>query len=231
MPLFLNRRHAGRLLAEQVKSASLGSNILVLVLPRGGAPVGFEVAQSLHAEMDVFLVRKLGVPGQQELAFGAIASGGVRVLNREVVDYFHLADQVIEEISARETVTLEAREQFYREGKPPSRIAGRIAVLVDDGLATGASMIAAVRAVRRQGARQTVVAVPVAAREACADLGKEADQVICAATPGPFSAVGAWYEDFTQVTDEEVRRLLEEIAQTARIENSPGRIQSSEGSL
>ncbi|MBV9758931.1 MAG: phosphoribosyltransferase [Acidobacteriaceae bacterium] len=236
MDPFLDRREAGRQLAAQVKSsiskAGLsGSDVLVLALPRGGAPVGIEVARALQAELDVFLVRKLGVPDQEELALGAIASGGVRVLNRQLIEELRLSSDVIEQVSAREQTVLEAREKIYREGRPRSEIAGRAVVLVDDGLATGASMLAAARAVRREGAGRVIVAVPVASREACSDLSLEVDQVICAATPHPFGAVGFWYRNFAPVTDDEVRGLLEENANRLRIENAAGRIQPSEGSL
>jgi putative phosphoribosyl transferase len=214
MSLFLNRRQAGRVLGEQVKRSLQEPNVLVLALPRGGVPVGFEVARALDAEMDIFMVRKLGVPGQEELAFGALASGGIRVLNYELIEHLHVSQAVIDQIAVREQAVLETRERGYLEGRTRSQIAGRSVVLVDDGLATGASMMAAVRAVKRQGAREVIVAVPVAARETCSGLEEEADRVICSATPYPFSAVGAWYEDFTQVADEEVRKLLEQGAPT-----------------
>lgn len=241
MPLFRNRHEAGQALAEKMradqvqaeqdKSGVSERDFLILVLPRGGAPVGFEVAQALHAEMDVFLVRKLGVPGQEELALGAIASGGIRVLNHELIEHLRLSDETIEQVSAREQAVLEARECIYRDARAPIPVQGRTAVLVDDGLATGATMIAAARAVRQQGAGKVIVAVPVAPREALKELRQEADGVICTATPHPFTAVGAWYEDFTQVTDEEVRRLLEEAAHSLRTENGLKCIQTYEGSL
>jgi putative phosphoribosyl transferase len=173
-------------------------------------PVGFEVACALHADLDVFLVRKLGVPGEEELAFGAIASGGVRVLNDELIDYLGLSAEIIDQITAREQRVLEAREQLYREGRPAISASGRSVLLVDDGLATGASMLAAARAMQPLRPRRVTIAVPLGARETCDQLRKEVDQVVCAATPRPFSAVGAWYEDFTQITDEEVRNLLRE---------------------
>jgi len=195
---------------------------LVLVLPRGGVPVGFEVAQALHAEMDVFLVRKLGVPGEEELAFGALASGGVRVLNHELIQYLRLSEETIQQVTAREERVLEARELLYREGRPPVPIEGRMVVLVDDGLATGASMLAAARALRPSGARKVIIAVPVAPRESCEELRREADQVICIATPHPFGAVGLWYEDFAQVTDAEVCKLLEQAARNTAEERASG---------
>ena len=210
-------------MAEQVKSAVQEPD-LVLVLPRGGVPVGFEVARALHAEMDVFLVRKLGVPGEEELALGALASGGLRVLNHELIQYLRLTEETIQQVTAREERVLEAREVLYREGRPPVPIKGRTVVLVDDGLATGASMLAAARALRPSGARKVVIAVPVAPRESCEELRREADQVICAATPHPFGAVGLWYENFAQVTDSEVRRLLEEAARQSAEERARGNI-------
>jgi putative phosphoribosyl transferase len=189
---------------------------VVLALPRGGVPVGFEVARALDADLDVFVVRKLGVPGEEELAFGAIASGGVRVLNPEVIGYLRLSTEIIDEVTAREQHLLEAREQLYREGRPAVTVSGRSVILVDDGLATGASMLAASRAMQPLGARRVTIAVPLGARETCNELRKEVDQVVCAATPRPFTAVGAWYEDFTQVTDEEVRTLLKEATSAHR---------------
>ena len=203
------------MLAARVTSAVHDPDVLVLVLPRGGVPVGLEVARALGAELDVFLVRKLGVPGEEELAFGALASGGVRVLNQELIDYLRISDAVIEEVTAREQRVLEERELLYREGRARLPMKGRTVLLVDDGLATGASMLAAARALRPSGAAKVVIAVPVAPPESCEDLRREADQVICAATPHPFGAVGLWYEDFSQVTDDQVRKLLETAAQMA----------------
>jgi putative phosphoribosyl transferase len=212
MSLFINRIEAGRALAERVKASVKDANILVLALPRGGVPVGFEVARALHADLDVFLVRKLGMPGEEELAIGAIASGGVRVLNHELIQYLRVPDSVIEELTEREQRELERRERLYRDDRPSLAVKDRTVVLVDDGLATGASMLAASRALRPQGARRIIVAVPVAAHQTCDELRKEVDEVICAATPHPFGAVGIWYEDFSQTTDDEVRELLEEAA-------------------
>lgn len=193
---------------------------MILVLPRGGVPVGFEVARELQAEMDVFLVRKLGVPGEEELALGAIASGGVRVLNQELIQYLRVPEETIEQVTAREERVLELRELLYREGRPPIPISNRTVVLVDDGLATGASMLAAARALRPRGARKVVIAVPVAPKESCEELEHEADQVICAAMPHPFNAVGIWYDDFAQVTDEEVCKLLQQAAQESAAERA-----------
>lgn len=212
IPLFRNRSEAGQALAGQLKAAVLDADPLILALPRGGVPVGFEAARALQAQMDLFLVRKLGAPGEEELAVGAIASGGVRVLNHELISYLRIAQEVIDQVTAREQAVLEAREKLYREGRPPIPISGRSVVLIDDGLATGASMLAAARALRPSGARKVTIAVPVAPRQSCDELQREADQVICLATPHPFGAVGIWYEDFAQVTDSEVRRLLEEAA-------------------
>jgi putative phosphoribosyl transferase len=212
MPLFRNRTEAGRVLAAQIKPSVVGADVLVLALPRGGVPVGFEVAQALNADLDIFLVRKLGMPGEEELAIGAIASGGVRVLNHELIHYLRVPQAVIDEITTRELAELERRERLYREGRPPRPVLNRTVVLVDDGLATGATMLAASRALRPQGARRIIVAVPVAARQTCDEFRKEVDEIICAATPPDFRAVGLWYEDFSQTTDEDVRRLLEQAA-------------------
>lgn len=181
---------------------------MVLALPRGGVPVGFEIARALGLELDVILVRKLGMPGDEELALGALASGGARVLNQDLIDYLRVPSSLLDEITEREQCELERREKLYREDRPPVSVNGRTVVLVDDGLATGASMLAASRSLRPQGAAHIIVAVPVAARQTCDDFRKEVDAVICAATPHPFGAVGIWYEDFTQITDDDVRKYL-----------------------
>ncbi len=217
MPLFQNRSEAGRVLAERVRPYVRDPDVLVLALPRGGVPVAFEVARALGAELDVFLVRKLGMPGEEELAIGAIASGGIRVLNRELIDHLHVSEDVIDRATEREARELERREELYREGRPAIPVHGRTVVVVDDGLATGASMLAASRALRSQGAKKIIVAVPVAARQTCDQLRREVDEIVCAETPQPFAAVGIWYEDFSQTTDEEVRELLEQAA------DAPGR--------
>jgi predicted phosphoribosyltransferase len=183
-------------------------DVLVLALPRGGVPVAYEVAEALHAPLDVFVVRKLGVPGHEELAMGAIASGGMRVLNQEVVYGAHISDETIEHVAERELHELERREQVYRGNRPQIDPHGKIVILVDDGLATGSTMRAAVRALRLQAPRQIVVAVPTASPQTCTELQREVDEVICAATPEPFYAVGIWYEDFTQTSDDDVRALL-----------------------
>jgi putative phosphoribosyl transferase len=191
---------------------------LVLALPRGGVPVGLEVAQALGAPLDVFLVRKLGVPGHRELAMGALASGGVRVLNPAVVDALGLPGAVLDAVAAREQAELERRARAYRGDRPPPDVRGRTVVLVDDGLATGSTMRAAAAALRRLGPARLVAAVPVAAPETCAALRADADvdAVVCAVTPARFLAVGVWYEDFAQTTDDEVRRLLRLAAQRRR---------------
>lgn len=206
---FQNRRDAGRQLAKELKAYADQSNVLVLALPRGGVPVAFEVAQALNAPLDVFLVRKLGVPRHEELAMGAIASGGVRVLNEEVVDMLGIREQVIELVTAAEQRTLEARERIYRGARSRPKIRGCTIILVDDGLATGTTMRAAVVALHAQKPKRIVVAVPVAAPDTCNELRAAVDEIICAVTPEQFFAVGLWYEDFSQTTDEEVRGLLE----------------------
>ncbi|HJQ25551.1 MAG TPA: phosphoribosyltransferase [Blastocatellia bacterium] len=206
---FRDRSEAGRVLAEHLKPYANRREVLVLALPRGGVPVAFEVARALGAPLDVFLVRKLGVPGHEELAMGAIASGGVRVLNEEVVRALRIADQVIDAVAAREQQELERRALAYRGDAPAHEVGGRTVILIDDGLATGSTMRAAVEAIRQQQPARLVVAVPVAAASTCAALGAEVDEIVCARTPEPFQAVGLWYEDFAQTTDEEVRDLLE----------------------
>ena len=210
---FKNRSEAGRFLAEQLSAYANRPDTLVLALPRGGVPVAYEVAKALGAPLDVFQVRKLGLPGHEELAMGAIATGGVRVRNPEVVEYLRIPDEVIDEVTARERQELERRERLYREDRPALSPRGRVVILVDDGLATGSTMLAAVLALRQQQPASIVVAVPVAAKQTCEELRTVADEVVCAVTPDPFYAVGLWYEDFSQTTDEEVRELL------ARAEN------------
>ncbi|MCU1335606.1 MAG: putative phosphoribosyl transferase [Bryobacterales bacterium] len=211
-PLFRDRVEAGQVLAQRLKRLGINSDPVVLALPRGGVPVGFEIAQALHAPLDVLLVRKLGVPGQEELALGAIASGGFRVLNKNLIEQLGLPPSVIDGIAARERQEIERRERLYRGDRPPLPVAGRTVILVDDGLATGATMLAAARAVRAQAPKKIIVAVPVASREACEELRRQVDEAVCAETPDPFYAVGAWYEDFSQTSDDEVRELLERAA-------------------
>jgi erythromycin esterase-like protein/predicted phosphoribosyltransferase len=214
---FANRTEAGRLLAELLRRYAGRDDVMVLALPRGGVPVAFEVARALDAPLDVFLVRKLGVPGHQELALGAIATGGTRVVNRQLIESLGLPSEAVEAVAARELQELQRRERAYRGDRPPPDLSGRTVILVDDGLATGSTMLAAIHAVRRDEPARVVVAVPVAAPEVCDALRAEADEAICLFTPTPFRAVGVWYEDFTQVTDEEVRDLL----QRARRQDAP----------
>lgn len=208
-PLFRSRTEAGRFLGERVRDAVANRDAAVLALPRGGVPVGFEVAQALHADLDVFLVRKLGVPGQEELAMGAIASGGTRVLNHNLIRKLRLPPQLVENVTAAEHRELLRREALYREGRPPVPVENRTVILVDDGLATGATMLAAARALRQKNPKRLMVAVPVAARDTCEEFRAHVDEIICAFTPEPFVAVGIWYENFSQTTDDEVRELLE----------------------
>jgi putative phosphoribosyl transferase len=205
---FPNRIEAGRLLAEKLEKYADRDDVIVLGLPRGGVPVANEVAKRLHASLDVFIVRKLGVPGFEELAAGAIASGGVRVLNEDVMRAIPHADQAIEAVTARETAELQRREKTYREGRPAPELRDRIAILVDDGLATGATMRAAVKALRQRAAAKIVVAVPVGPPDTCHEIEEQADETICLSMPEFFQAVGQYYEDFSQTTDEDVRELL-----------------------
>jgi putative phosphoribosyl transferase len=210
---FPNRVEAGRQLAEKLAKYAGRDDVIVLGLPRGGVPVANEVAKRLRAPLDVFIVRKLGVPGFEELAVGAIASGGVRVLNEDVLRALPNADEVIESITAKETAELERREQTYREGRPAPELRDRIVVLVDDGLATGATMRAAVKALRQRGAAKIVAAVPVGPPDTCHEIEQQADETVCLSTPEFFQAVGQYYEDFSQTTDDEVRELLARAAQ------------------
>lgn len=212
MAPFRDRRDAGRQLAERLLDWAGRPDVIVLALPRGGVPVGYEVARRLGAPLDVFVVRKLGVPGHEELAMGALASGGVRVLNPEIIQSLGISTEVIEGVTAREAEELARRERAYRGDRPPTEVAGRVAVLVDDGLATGATMRAAATALRGHGPSRILVAVPVGAPDACQALGEVADETICLLRPVWFSAVGAWYDDFSPTTDAEVRELLERAA-------------------
>ena len=208
MERFFDRAEAGRQLAESLRHYGGRPDAIVLALPRGGMPVGYEVAHALDLPLDVFVVRKLGVPGREELAMGAIASGGVLVLNPDVVVALRIPAHVIDTVAEREKPELDRRARNYRDGRPEPNVRGRTVMLVDDGLATGSTMRAAVAAVRRRGAARIVVAVPVGAPEACADFRLEVDEFVCLLTPDWFAAVGEWYEDFSQTTDEEVRDLL-----------------------
>lgn len=209
--LFQDRREAGKKLGTALGKFA-GTDAVVLALPRGGVPVGFEVAQALHTPLDVFVVRKLGVPGQEELAMGAIASGGVRVLNRTIIEGLAIPPEQIDAVAAREERELDRREIAYRGARGPLDVQGRVAILVDDGVATGSSMRAAVTALRQKGPREIVVAVPVASRYICDELQEEADQTVCLYTPLDFFAVGQWYKEFSQTSDDEVRSLLERAA-------------------
>lgn len=209
--LFRDRGEAGKKLGAALGKFA-GTDAVVLALPRGGVPVGFEVAQALHVPLDVFVVRKLGVPGQEELAMGAIASGGVRVLNHTIIDGLAIPPEQIDAVAAREARELERRESAYRGARGPVDVKGRVAILVDDGVATGSSMRAAVTALRLKGPGEIVVAVPVASRYICDELQEESDQTLCLYTPLDFFAVGQWYQEFSQTTDEEVRTLLERAA-------------------
>jgi len=208
--LFHDRREAGRVLASRLGRYAGRPDVLVLALPRGGVPVAFEVAEALGVPLDVFLVRKLGIPGHEEVALGAIASGGVRVMNDDLVRRLGISTPALEAVTAREEAELRRRELAYRGSRPREPVEGRTVILVDDGLATGASMKAAVAALRRERPARIVVAVPVAAAEACDEFRADVEDVVCVATPEPFRAVGAWYGDFSQTTDEEVRYLLDE---------------------
>jgi len=210
---FPNRAEAGRELAEKLEKYVGRDDVIVLGLPRGGVPVAFEVAKRLCAPLDVFIVRKLGVPGFEELAAGAIASGGVRVLNEDVVRAIPFASEAIEAVTARETTELQRREQIYREGRPAPELRDKIAILIDDGLATGATMRAAVKALRQHDASKIVVAVPVGPPDTCQELSQQADETICLSTPPFFQAVGQYYKDFSQTSDDHVRELLSQAAQ------------------
>ncbi|MFN2565549.1 MAG: phosphoribosyltransferase [Gemmatimonadaceae bacterium] len=209
---FRDRTEAGRRLAAHLGGYAGRHDVIVLALPRGGVPVAFEVAQALGATLDVFLVRKLGMPGHEEFAIGAIASGGVRVLNEDTIRDYGVSPQQVDAIVEAEERELERRERQYRGPRPFPDVAGRTVILIDDGLATGSTMRAAVRALREERPARIVVAVPTAPAETCAELRSVVDEVICLMTPEPFYAVGLWYEDFSQTTDEEVRELLERAA-------------------
>jgi len=200
------------MLATTLQDYANRGDVVVLALPRGGVPVGFEVAKALHAPLDVFVVRKLGLPGQEELAMGAIASGGVGVLNRDLLRALHIPEEVVGQITQGEQRELERREREYRDERSPIDVRGKTVILVDDGLATGSSMRVAVLALKQKGPAQVVVAVPVAPADTCAELQSVADKVVCAVTPQPFLGVGQWYEDFSQTSDEEVRELLRRAA-------------------
>lgn len=210
MTYFRNRREAGKKLAQELLPYANSSDVIVLALPRGGVPVAYEVALALNVPLDIFIVRKLGLPGQEELAIGAIASGGIRVLNEDIIRSLHIPEKVIENLAERELRELQRRERHYRGDHPAPEVRDRTIILIDDGLATGASMRAAVTGLRAQGPARIVVAVPVSAPETCEAFEKEVDEIVCAITPEPFVGVGWWYEDFSQTTDEGVRLFLED---------------------
>lgn len=214
--IFRDRAEAGQRLAGMLSHYAKLPDVVVLALPRGGVPVGYEVARALSAPLDVFLVRKLGFPGQEEFAMGAIASGGARVLNSSLIQRMHVTPETVDAVAAKELRELERRETAYRGSNPLPSVRGKTVILVDDGLATGASMYAAAAALRSENPARIVVAVPVGAPSTCADFGALVDEVVCAEAPAAFSAVGQWYDDFDQTTDEEVRELL----RRARFENS-----------
>ena len=208
---FRDRTEAGRLLGQELKRRlGRNDNLIILALPRGGVPVGFEVAQALDAPLDVFIVRKLGVPGHEELAMGAIATGGVRVLNQDVLRYIPVPQKAIDDVAAREQQELERREGSYRGSRPPLDVHGKTVIVIDDGLATGSTMRAAVAALKKMQPRNIIVAVPVAAQQTCDEFRDEGIDIVCLRTPEPFQAVGLWYEDFSQTSDEEVHEFLNE---------------------
>ncbi|MGI5991829.1 MAG: phosphoribosyltransferase [Methanosarcina sp.] len=209
MSLFNDRVDAGRKLAKDLLKYANRSDVLILALPRGGVPVAFEVAKELNVKMDVFIVRKLGVPGNEELAMGAIASDNIRVLNEDVVMSFQIPERVIDMVAENERKELERRERAYRGDRPKPEIEGSTVILIDDGLATGATMRAAAAALKTKNPAKIVIAVPTAAPDTCEIFRKEVDEIICLATPEPFYGVGAWYEDFSQTTDKEVCELLD----------------------
>jgi putative phosphoribosyl transferase len=213
--VFEDRSQAGRILATRLAKYAKNADTLVLALPRGGVPVAYEIGKELSLPVDVFIVRKLGVPGHEELAMGAIASGGVRVLNEDVLRSIAVSQAGIDAVTRTELLDLERRERAYRDGRPLVPIGGRVVILVDDGLATGSTMRAAVLAARRLQPARVVVAVPVGAWQTCLELRDVADDVVCAFTPEPFRAVGLWYADFAQTTDAEVRQLLALAASSA----------------
>ena len=207
---FKDRIDAGEHLAERLGTYRARNDVVVLALPRGGVPIASEVARVLGVPFDVIVVRKLGVPGHEELAMGAIAAGGVRLVNHDVVDALRIPDSVLDSVAMQEAVELNRREQLYRGGRAPLGLTGKIVIVVDDGLATGSTMRAAVLAARQQKPARVIVAVPVGAPSTCAELAREADEVVCLRTPDPFVAVGLWYRDFTPTSDNEVRSLLDQ---------------------
>lgn len=210
-PIFEDRAHAGKVLAGYLKEFANKDDVVVLALPRGGVPVGYQVARALKAPLDVFVVRKLGVPGQEELAFGAVATGGVTVFNEAILRALKMPEELRDAVIRKEEAELDRRERLFREGRQPIDPKDKTVIVVDDGLATGATMAAAVEALRKMGSKKIIVAVPVASKQACEDLDAIANvKAICAETPDPFYGVGMWYQNFTQTTDEEVQKLLAE---------------------
>ena len=206
---FADRKEAGKILAEALSSYAHKNNLLVLALPRGGVPVAYEVAKFLHAPMDLWLVRKLGVPGHEELAMGALAGGGLYVINDEVINLMRIGKNIINDVMVHERAELERRNKLYRQGRPPPDVAGKTVIVIDDGLATGATMRAAIMSLRQAGADRIIAAAPVGAPSTCRDLEKDADGVLCLFTPEPFYGVGVWYDDFSQTMDREVQSLLQ----------------------
>lgn len=220
---YQNRADAGLHLAASLRSYRGQANAIVLALPRGGVPVGYEVAQALHLPLDVFLVRKLGLPFHPEVAMGAIAEGGICVLNHDLIDEAHIAQSTVDQIVGREQIELERRERAYRRGRLPAPLKGRTVIVVDDGLATGATMEVAVRALRQLTAGRIVVAAPLGAPDTCQRLRRIADEVVCPFVPEAFAAVGLWYQNFDETSDDEVRRLLDLAADTPATSDNPGR--------
>ena len=220
--IYRDRREAGSVLASKLLKFKDRPDLIVLALPRGGVPVAYEVATALNAPLDIFLVRKLGVPGHEELAMGAIATGGVRVLNHEVVDYLGIPDSVIDAITDDELRELRRRERAYRGDRREPDVKGKTVILVDDGLATGSTIRAAAQALRQQGPAKIVVAVPVSAPQTCNEYEIGVDEIVCAVTPEPFLGVGRWYDDFSQTTDEEVHGLLERVRAVETAKQSRG---------
>jgi putative phosphoribosyl transferase len=206
---FRDRPQAGQLLSKKLAGYANREDVIVLALPRGGVPVAREIARSLRTPLDVFLVRKLGVPGQEELAMGAIASGGVRILNQDIVQAMAIPTHVIDSVTATEVQELARRERLYRGDRPAPDVMSRTVILVDDGLATGATMRAAVAALRRMKPKRIVIAVPIAAVPTRQEFAREVDEIVCLHTPEPFFSVGFWYDDFSQTTDEDIREMLE----------------------
>jgi putative phosphoribosyl transferase len=211
--IFQDRKDAGQILATQLTRYANRDDVQVLALPRGGVPVAYEVAKQLNAPLDIFLVRKLGVPGHEELAMGAIASGGVTFINQDIVDYLRIPKVMIDAVAQNEQLELERREQAYRGDRPPPNVTDRIAILIDDGLATGSTMRAAAESLRLQSPKRIVVAVPVSSPETCDAFRSEVDEIICAATPEHFHGVGLWYDNFSQTSDQEVRELMRRATQ------------------